>query len=412
MITKGFSMKKQIATFSSVAFASVLSLSFGVAHGAETAEKRPANAPHQQPAFPEQTRAPLPQTAASVKTELFADDLPHLWAFEFLPDGRIIANAKDGQMLLIKDGKEVTEVSGVPEVDSAGQGGLLDIAVAPDFATSKTVYFTYAEPRDDGNGTSLASAQLSGEAGAASLTNVQVIFRQTPTYNGDKHFGSRIAFDQQGNLFVTVGERSDAGPRVQSQDLSSGLGKIFYITPDGKAVDGNPFISQDNAIPEIWSYGHRNLQSAATDSSGRLWTVEHGPKGGDELNLPLAGKNYGWPVITYGVEYSGATIGDGLTAKEGMEQPVYYWDPVIGPSGMAFYNHDKIPQWKGKILIGGLVAQGLVILGIENDKVASEERVSLDARIRDVKTAEDGTVYALTEQRSSGGSTIIKISAQ
>jgi glucose/arabinose dehydrogenase len=405
-------MKKQIATFSSVAFASVLSLSIGVAHGTETAEKRPANAPQQQPAFPEQTRAPLPQTAASVKTELFADDLPHLWAFEFLPDGRIIANAKGGQMLLIKDSKEVTEVSGVPKVDSAGQGGLLDIAVSPDFETSKRVYFTYAEPRDGGNGTSLASAQLSEDKDAASLTNVQVIFRQTPTYNGDKHFGSRIAFDPKGNLFVTVGERSDAGPRVQSQDLSSGLGKIFHITPEGKAVDGNPFIGQDNAIPEIWSYGHRNLQSAATDSNGRLWTVEHGPKGGDELNLPLAGKNYGWPVITYGVEYSGAAIGDGLTAKDGMEQPVYYWDPVIGPSGMAFYEHDQIAQWKGKVLIGGLVTQGLVILGIENDKVANEERLPLDARIRDVKVADDGTVYALTEQRSSAGSTILKISAK
>ena len=373
------------------------------------AETKPANAPDQKPAFEGQTRAAQPVKMPSLVKTVVADDLPHLWSMEILPDGRMLVAAKDGAMHIVTDGKAGKALEGVPEVSSDGQGGLLDIALAPDFDTSKMIYFSFSEPRDGGNGTSVASAKLVESGGNAVLEDTKVIFRQTPTYDGDKHFGSRLAFGQKGELYITVGERSDKEPRVQAQDLGSGLGKVFRIDKDGKAFDGNPFANQQDALPEIWSYGHRNVQSSVVDGQGRLWIVEHGPKGGDELNLLKAGLNYGWPVITYGIEYSGGTVGEGLTAKEGMEQPTYYWDPVIGPSGMASYESDAIPEWKGSLIIGGLVSQGLVVLKMENDKVVSEGRFPLEARIRDVKIGDDGAVYAVTEQRGGGKSQILKL---
>ncbi len=373
------------------------------------AETKQANAPDQKPAFEGQTRAAQPDKMPSLQKTVVADDLPHLWSMEILPDGRMIVAAKEGAMHIVKDGKPGPALEGVPEVASAGQGGLLDIALAPDFDTSKMIYFSFSEPREGGNGTSVASAKLVESGDKAVLENTKVIFRQMPTYDGDKHFGSRLAFGPNNELYVTVGERSDKEPRVQSQDLASGLGKVFRIDTSGKAFEGNPFIGQQNALPEIWSYGHRNIQSAAIDGQGRLWTVEHGPKGGDELNLPKAGLNYGWPVITYGIEYSGGAVGEGATAKDGMEQPVYYWDPVIGPSGMVYYDSDAIPEWKGSLIIGGLVSQGIVVLKIENDKVVSEGRFPLEARIRDVKIGSDGAIYAVTEERGGGKSQILKL---
>ncbi|OAE49467.1 PQQ-dependent sugar dehydrogenase [Agrobacterium tumefaciens] len=383
----------------------------GIAHAqtAPAAETKRPNAPDQKPAFEGQTRAPQAANQPNVEKTVVAEGLPHLWSMEFLPDGRMIVAAKQGAMHIVADGKAGPALEGVPEVASDGQGGLLDIALAPDFETSRKIFFSFSEPREGGNGTSVASARLSEEGGAAKLEDVSVIFRQMPTYDGDKHFGSRLVFGPNNELYVTVGERSDATPRVQAQDLSSGLGKVFRIDANGKAFEGNPFAGQQDALPEIWSYGHRNLQSAALDGQGRLWTVEHGPKGGDELNLPKAGLNYGWPVITYGIEYSGGEVGEGITAKEGMEQPVYYWDPVIGPSGMAFYDGDQIPEWKGAFIVGGLVSQGLVILHIDGDKVATESRLPLEARIRDVKVGPDGAVYAVTEERGGGNSQILRI---
>ncbi|KXG85268.1 PQQ-dependent sugar dehydrogenase [Agrobacterium bohemicum] len=373
------------------------------------AETKQANAPDQKPAFEGQTRAVQPEKMPSLQKMVVADDLPHLWSMEILPDGRMLVAAKEGAMHIVADGKAGPALEGVPDVASSGQGGLLDIALAPDFDTSKMIYFSFSEPRDGGNGTSVASAKLMESDGNAVLEDTKVIFRQMPTYDGDKHFGSRLAFGPNNELYVTVGERSDKEPRVQAQDLSSGLGKVFRIDKDGKAFEGNPFASQQNALPEIWSYGHRNVQSSTIDGQGRLWTVEHGPKGGDELNLPKAGLNYGWPVITYGIEYSGGAVGDGMTTKDGMEQPVYYWDPVIGPSGMAYYDSDAIPEWKGSLIIGGLVSQGLVVLKVENDKVVSEGRLPLEARIRDVKIGSDGAVYAVTEERGGGKSQILKL---
>lgn len=378
---------------------------------AKPVETKAPNAPGQQPAFAGQTRAPQPAVTPKIATQVVAKDLPHLWAMEFLPDGRMLVTAKRGAMHIIsKDGKAGPELSGVPKVSASGQGGLLDVALAPDYPTSNRIFFSFSEEREDGNGTSVASATLVPNAqGGGALEDVNVIFRQMPAYAGNKHFGSRLVFGTKGELYVTVGERSDAEPREQAQDLNSGLGKIFRISQAGKALPDNPFASQKNALPEIWSLGHRNLQSATVDDRGRLWTVEHGPRGGDELNLPEAGKNYGWPEVTYGVEYSGQPVGNGVTRMANTEQPVYYWDPVIAPSGMAFYNADAIPEWKGAFLVGGLVSQGIVILHMKNDRVKYEERVPLNARIRDVKVGPDGAVYAVTEQRGGGTSTIVRL---
>lgn len=382
---------------------------------AQSGEARPPvqsarpNAPDQSPAFPGQTRAPQPAEAADVRAETVARGLPQLWAMEFLPDGRALVTAKRGDMHIIgADGAAGPPLSGVPEVAANGQGGLLDVALAPDFARSGMVYFSYAEPRGGGkNGTSVARARLEtdGEGGGA-LRDVEVIFRQEPAYAGSKHFGSRLAFAPDGTLFVTVGERSDTPIRDQAQDISSGLGKVFRINPDGSVPDDNPFVGRGDAQPEIWSYGHRNLQSATIGPNGRLWTVEHGPRGGDELNRPEAGKNYGWPVITYGINYGGSPVGQGITAKDGMEQPVYYWDPVIAPSGMDVYAGDAIPEWQGALLVGGLQSRGLVVLRMDGDRVATEEWVPLDARVRDVRVGSDGAVYALTETRGAGSSIV------
>jgi len=381
------------------------------AQGAGTAETGAANAPDQRPTFDNQTRAPLPEASPEIGVEVVAEELPHVWAMAFLPDGRILVTAKEGTMHIVSQehGSAGPALEGVPEVASAGQGGLLDVTLAPDFESSGMIYFSFSEPREGGNGTSVASARLVEEEGSASLQDVNVIFRQTPTYDGDKHFGSRLVFGPEGELFVTVGERSDAGVRDGAQDLASGLGKVFRIDTSGKALPDNPFVDTEGALPEIWSYGHRNAQSAALDGQGRFWMVEHGPKGGDELNRPEPGKNYGWPKVTYGVEYSGGEVGEGITALQGTEQRGYYWDPVIGPSGMAYYDSDAIPEWKGSFIVGGLVTQGIVVLHLDGDRVSHEERVPLDARIRDVAVAPDGTVFAVTEQRGGGNSTILRL---
>lgn len=395
-------------TFLSLGAAALPLVAFAQGQPAET---KAANAANQTPAFAGQTRAPQPSQPLRVTKQVVAEGLPHLWAMEFLPDGRMLVTAKAGKMHIISaDGKPGPALEGVPKVLAAGQGGLLDVALAPDYAQSGMIFFSFSEEREDGNGTSVASAKLVPDGnGGGKLENVNVIFRQMPSYDGNKHFGSRLVFGPNDELYVTVGERSDTEPRVQAQQLSSGLGKIFRITRDGKPFEGNPFVDQKDALPEIWSLGHRNLQSATVDDQGRLWTVEHGPKGGDELNRPVAGKNYGWPEVTYGVEYSGDPVGKGLTQMAETEQPLYYWDPVIAPSGMAFYNADAIPEWKGTFLIGGLVSQGVVVLHMDGDKVKYEERVPLEARIRDVKVGPDGAIYAVTEQRGGGQSSIIKL---
>ncbi|WP_248308285.1 PQQ-dependent sugar dehydrogenase [Devosia sp. 919] len=379
---------------------------------APTVQTQAPNAPDQEPAFAQQTRAPLPENPAAVETEVVASDLPQLWALEFLPDNRMLVTAKAGALHIIsEDGKVSAPVEGVPAVDSEGQGGLLDVALAPDFESSGLIFFSFSEPREGGNGTSVAKARLvMNDDGGASLEDMEVIFQQMPTYDGTKHFGSRLVFGTDGSLFVTVGERSDVEPRVQAQDLGSGLGKIFRIDQNGDPLPDNPFVDVEGALPEIWSLGHRNMQSAALDGQGRLWAVEHGPKGGDELNRPEPGTNYGWPEVTYGIDYSGKPIGEGITQDAETTQPVYYWDPVIAPSGMAYYEGDEFPQWQGAFLVGGLVAQSIVVLHLnDKDQVETEEWVPLQARVRDVKVGPDGAVYAVTEDAERGTSEIVRI---
>ena len=377
----------------------------------EPAETEEANAPQQEPAFAEQTRAPQPAEMPEIASEVFAEDLPQLWSMEFLPDGRMLVAAKEGAFHVVStEGEAGPALEGMIEVDSAGQGGLLDVALAPDFESSNLIYFTFAEPREDGNGTSLGRATLAlDEEGGGTLEDVEVIWQQMPSYDGDKHFGSRIVFAPDGNLFIGLGERSDEGIREEAQNLETTLGKVVRLTPEGEPVDDNPFIDDDAALPEIWSYGHRNIQAAALDAEGRLWTIEHGPAGGDELNMPEAGLNYGWPVITYGVEYSGAEVGEGTTQQDGMEQPVYYWDPVLAPSGMALYEGEEFPEWENAFLIGGLVQTGFTVIQLEDDLVVSEQRVPLGERIRDVRVGPDGAVYAVAELPNASSSTIFRI---
>jgi glucose/arabinose dehydrogenase len=344
-------------------------------------------------------RSPTPRsTAGVVRVETFARGLEHPWALAFLPDGRMLVTERPGRLRIVgRDGRLSEPLGGVPRVYAEGQGGLLDVALDPRFADNRLVYLSYAEPGTGGTaGTAVARGRLSD----GGLTDVQVIYQQQPKARGGLHFGSRLVFARDGTLFVTQGDRHQ---QQGVQDLSRGVGKIVRINPDGSVPRDNPFVGRDGAQPVIWSYGHRNAQSAALHpETGALWTVEHGARGGDELNQPEAGKNYGWPIITYGVDYSGVRIGEG-TAKAGMEQPVYYWDPVIAPSGMTFYTGDAFPGWKGDILIGSLSPGLLVRLSLRNGRVAREERYlgELGERIRDVRQGPDGLLYLLTD-RSDG----------
>ncbi|MBN1206751.1 MAG: PQQ-dependent sugar dehydrogenase [Myxococcaceae bacterium] len=365
----------------------------------EPVETRPPNGRDQKPAFPGQTRAPQPAQPTRLQTETVAEGLVEPWALEFLPDGRMLVTEKQGRMRIVAANGRLSEpVRGLPEVVDAGQGGLLDVALDPDYTKNGLIYWSYSEPRQGGNGTAVARGRLL-TGGEPRVENVQVIFRQQPTFQSSLHFGSRLCFAPDGTLFITLGERSFPQSRVKAQALDNTLGKVVRIHPDGSVPKDNPFVGRENARPEIWSYGHRNIQSAAIDSQGRLWIVEHGPRGGDELNRPQAGVNYGWPVITYGIEYSGQPVGEGITAREGMEQPLYYWDPVIAPSGMAFYYSDRIPGWRGNILIGGLISEGVVRLVLDGERVTAEEWIDLGARIRDVKVDPSGAVHVVTDER-------------
>jgi aldose sugar dehydrogenase len=341
---------------------------------------------------------PVASEKQAFSIETVAEGLERPWGLAFLPDGRMLVTEKAGRLrIVLPDGKLSAPVTGMPKVDARGQGGLLDVAVAPDFAETKLVYFTFAEAGEGGvNGTALGRGRLSGAA--PRLDDVEVIWRQTPKYQSTRHFGSRIVFAPDGMVFVTTGERSDREFRVKSQALDETLGKVVRLTREGRPAAGNPFEAKDGAKPEIWSYGHRNIQGAAINpADGRLWTVEHGPRGGDELNRPEAGKNYGWPVITYGKEYSGAEIGP--SEKAGMEQPIHYWVPSIGPSGLAFYTGDAYPAWKGSAFVGGMAIPTLARLELDGTKVTHEERLleDLGERIRDVRQGPDGLLYLLTD---------------
>ena len=343
-------------------------------------------------------RSPTPAPVnGAVRVQTVAQGLEHPWGLVFLPDGRMLVTERPGRVRLVEpDGRLSEPLASVPRVQASGQGGLLDVALDPRFADNRLVYLAYAEP---GEGRTAGTAVARGRLGEGRLEDVQVVYRQQPKVEGANHFGSRLVFARDGTLFVTQGDRFTY--RDGAQDLSVGFGKIVRINSDGSVPRDNPFVDRAGARPEIWSYGHRNIQSAALHpQTGQLWTVEHGARGGDELNRPEAGKNYGWPVITYGVDYSGAKIGEG-TAKPGMEQPIYYWDPVIAPSGMVFYTGAAFPDWQGSILIGSLRPGLLVRLTLEDGRVTGEERYlsDLGERIRDVRQGPDGLVYLLTDSR-------------
>jgi glucose/arabinose dehydrogenase len=376
----------------------------GAGNGSQAApcspiETREANAPHQKPAFAGQTRACGVTTKTAFDVIVVAKGLASPWAVEPLPGGDLLVTEKPGRMRIVSAAGKIGEpIAGVPAVDDRGQGGLLDVALSPAFATDRTIYWSYSEPREGGNATSVARGILSQDR--RRLDQVRVIFRAMPTYRGAAHFGSRLAFGPDGKLYVTLGDRSDKPMRPQAQQLDSHMGKILRINPDGSAPADNPFAGRAGALPEIWSLGHRNIQSAAFDGKGRLWEVEHGPRGGDELNLIEKGKNYGWSVVSYGEEYSGAAIDGSVTAREGFVQPVYYWDPVIAPSGAQFYTGDAFPAWRGNLFVGALKEQRLVRLVIENDRVAGEEHLLADRgqRIRDVRQGPDGVLYLVTDE--------------
>ncbi|HRP57876.1 PQQ-dependent sugar dehydrogenase [Agriterribacter sp.] len=368
------------------------------------------NAPNvdYKPAFEGQTRVNGVKTTTPYKVEKIAENLGRPWAVVPMPDGRLLITEKSGYMEIHSaDGALVKKITGFPKVDDAGQGGMLDVAFDPEFAQNKTIYWSFSERQGKGNLMAVAKGQISADE--ATIQNPTVIFRATPALESKNHFGSRLIFDKDGNLFVSTGERSILEGRKQAQWLNSGLGKIFKITKEGKPAPGNPFIDQKDAMPEIYAYGVRNPQSLDLHPvTGDLWEVEFGPRGGDEVNIIEAGKNYGWPTITYGIEYDGRKIGDSIQQKEGLQQPVYYWDPVVSPSGMVFYTGDDIPEWKNNLFISGLSSMHIVRLVIENNKVVGEERLLEDKkeRFRDVAQS-NGVLYAVTD-----GGNMYRISKQ
>jgi aldose sugar dehydrogenase len=333
----------------------------------------------------------------TVSAETIADGLDHPWGLAFLPDGLLLVTERSGTMRLVKGGKLSEPIGNVPEVWANGQGGLLDVALAPDFSTSNTIYFTYSQPGQGGAGTALASAKLAYSSDGAELEDVRTLVSMSKKTNKGQHFGSRIVIAPDGKLFVTMGER---GQQKRAQDYKDHAGSILRVNADGSIPSDNPYADGKKALPEIWSKGHRNPQGATWDPlTQSLLTLEHGAKGGDEINQPQAGKNYGWPIITYGVDYSGAKIGQG-SAAEGYEQPLYYWDPSIAPSGLVAYNGNMFPEWKGDLLAGALKFEMLVRLDRdEKGEMKGEERLFAGefGRIRDVRVAPDGSIYLLTD---------------
>ncbi|MBZ4690093.1 MAG: Glucose sorbosone dehydrogenase precursor [Cereibacter sp.] len=357
-------------------------------------EQGPANASF-EPAFEAQTRAPALE-ATSVTSETFADGLVKPWGISALPEGQFLVTELPGRMRVISaDGTLSEPIEGLPEVDFRGQGGLLDVAVGPDFANDRMIYWSYAKRVEDGTVTAAARGVLSEDM--SSLGEVEEIFEQSPASQATKHYGSRIAFDGEGHVIITTGEHSDAPEREKAQDLEATWGKVIRLNLDGSIPEDNPFADGGGA-PSIWSYGHRNIQSAAFGPDGKLWTIEHGPLGGDELNDTRAGLNYGWPVVSYGLNYDSTPVGSGEARMEGMEEPTYYWDPVIAPGGMIFYEGEAFPGWQGDILVGSLRPGALVRLTLEDGRVTGEERMLTDVgRVRDVEETAEGDILILID---------------
>lgn len=373
------------------------------------------NAEEQKPSFPEQTRACGVETKTAYEVTVVAKGLNKPWAVEPLPNGDFLVTEKEGTMRIVsKDGKigeplqgvlaagqgsttEASKLGGLPPVTARQQGGLLDVALSPNFKEDQTIFWSFSEERSDGSGTSVARGKLSKDF--TRIEDVKIIFRVLPGYKNGLHFGSRLAFGPDGKLYITTGDRFDRPNRELVQKLDNHLGKIMRINADGTVPEDNPFVSTTGAKPEIWDLGHRNIQSAAFDEKGQLWTVEHGARGGDELNRIEKGKNYGWSIVTFGQEYSGDAIPNSQTKREGYVDPVYYWDPVIAPSGMEIYTGAAFPEWKGNIFVGGLVTEKLVRLVMKDNKVVGEENLLKDrGRIRDVRQGGEGFLYVVTDE--------------
>ncbi len=378
-------------------------------------QQGPANRPDQVPAFAGQTRADEVRSGVAFKVETIASGLEYPWGLDFLPDGRAIVTEKPGRMRIIAaNGTLLPPIVGVPKVSYQGQGGLLDVLVIPG-SNPLRICYTYASVRGTNGDTGTTARCATGNPAAGNnlkLSYGRTVWQQNPSYGGShNHFGGRIVLAPDGKLFITNGERSDVPIRERAQDLAYGMGKIVRVNQDGSAPTDNPFYRGSNSLTsKIWSYGHRNPQGAAINpTTGQLWTIEHGPRGGDELNAPKAGKNYGWPVITYGEDYNGSPINGDITQQAGMEQPVYYWDPVIAPSGIAWYTGDLFPRWQGNLFISDLGQQSITRLEISGERVTGEERFAMGHRIRDVAQAPDGSIWALTDEANG---LVLRISPQ
>lgn len=363
-------------------------------------EERATMGKGQKSAFEGQTRAKAAITKTPYEAVVVTDKLDHPWAIAFLPDGRMLISEKSGSLRIVtQQGVVGAPLSGVPKVVYMGDAGLLDVAVDPDFSSNRTFYFTYVEQRQNGSGLSVASARISKDE--TQLEQFKVIYRVGYEGRIPAHYGSRLLFDKQGKLLVSTSERMMDDVRVRAQWLSSDLGKILRLNKDGSPAEGNPVFKDSlNARKEIWAYGIRNPQGLSIHpETGELWESEHGPQGGDEINVIQPGKNYGWPIIAYGTEYTGNLINDGKSAQQGMEQPVYYWDPAIAPSGIAFYSGRNIPEWKNNLFVSALAGQHLSRLVFANGKVIAEERLLLDQhqRIRDVAESPDGNLWIVTD---------------
>lgn len=361
-------------------------------------ETLPPNSPY-KPAFAGQTRIGKLNSSTAYEVKLMSSDLKNPWGIVPLPDGRFLITEKKGNLRIAgKNGELSSPITGIPEVNASAQGGLLGLAIDPSFNQNRMVYWVFSEKKANGNLTAVGKGRLSADE--KTIDQAEVIYEATPAHKSVLHYGGRILFDKSQHLIVSTGERSELETRPLAQSLETALGKVLRITTDGKAVAGNPFVGQGKARAEIYSYGHRNVQSLAWHpETGELWEAEFGPKGGDEVNRIIPGKNYGWPVISYGMEYAGEKIGEGITQKEGLEQPVYYWDPVVSPSGMTFYSGNAIPEWKNNLFICGLSSMQVTRLVINNNKVVGEERLAVDQqqRFRDITEGDDGALYAVTD---------------
>jgi glucose/arabinose dehydrogenase len=380
----------------------IVSTILGVAsaHAAQPVPQGERNVPEFEPAFPEQTRAPASDSGVTVVAETFAKPLEHPWGIDLLPDGGYLVTERPGRLRVVSESGEISApVAGIPEVLAAGQGGLLDVAVGPTFASDRMIYWSYARPLEGEKSVTVATRGRLSEDGS-SVTDVADIFVQEPPSPTPAHYGSRIVFDGEGHVFITTGDHFTEAERVLAQDPGTTYGKVIRVNPDGSIPAGNPLVDRDGAIDSVWTLGHRNIQGATLHpQTGRLWTIEHGPKGGDELNLSAPGANYGWPTVSYGENYDSSPVGRGIERHSGdFVEPRYYWDPVIAPGGMLFYQGDLFADWQGDLLIASMSPGGVVRIELDGDTVSGEERLLPGhGRIRDMVEAPDGALLVLVD---------------